>query len=64
MLITFFNSLGVVQQHFVHVGQTVNFTFYIIILETLRENSAEKDRKMEKQLDILYHDYVPVFREE
>jgi len=58
MLIIFFDAKGIVHKEFVAPGQTVNQTFYVLVLELLRNRVVCVRREIVNTW-FLHHDIVP-----
>lgn len=59
MLIVFFDRKGVILEHWVPEGQTVNQNYYKFVLETLRERIRKKRPEFWKNGFILHQDNAP-----
>jgi len=60
MLLTFFDTRGIVHYEFVPTGQTVNQVYYLEVLERLREKVRRKQPKLFANNSwILHHNNAP-----
>ena len=60
MIITFFDSKGIVHKEFVPTGQTVNSGFYCEVLWRLRENvQRHRPQLWQERTWLLHHDNAP-----
>jgi hypothetical protein len=60
MLLTFFDSEGIVHHEYAPDAQTINKIFYVVVLRRLRKTfSRKRPKKWRNDDGILHHDNAP-----